>query len=375
MRLKGIVTVLAVAAACALGPLQPTYTQLQPQALLQPAADNGGPDGFDPSTIARVYGFDHLKATGKGQLIAVVTAHGSPTIEGDLAVFSKRFGLPEAKLTVAYPQGTPAVNSAWALETALDVEWIHALAPDAPLLLVAAKTAGIDDMMQAVKYAAQHGAKVVSMSFGRPEFAGADSYDGNFDHPGTVFVAASGDLGHGVNWPAVSPKVVAVGGTTMWLDRAGTAHEYAWAGSGGGISRYVTAPQFQAKHGVDAGGKRAVPDVSFSADPRTGALVFSSTNAQNQPKWLSVGGTSFAVLGWAALFARADELRETPLTDGNAALYALAQGDEYDRNYREVTRGINGTCGSLCRARPGYNMVTGLGTVNANELVPRLANT
>ncbi len=327
--------------------------------------------GYKPSQIRHAYGLDQLSGTGKGQLIAIVDAYGSPTIQKDLAAFSSQFGLPAANLTIAYPQGKPnRTDAGWALETALDVEWAHALAPEANLLLVVSKTNSFANLLSAVDYATSQGAHVVSMSWGGSEFSSEASYESHFNRSGVVFTAAAGDNGSGVLWPAVSPYVVAVGGTTLPLDSSGnlTGAETAWSGSGGGISTYESEPAYQTAYGIASNNHRGVPDVSFDANPNTGAAVYNSTKYYGQRGWFVVGGTSFGAPAWAATIALANQGRTAPLSDGHTALYQAATGSSYPANYRDVASGSNGNA-----AGTGYDFVTGLGSPLAGNLVPALA--
>jgi subtilase family serine protease len=324
------------------------------------------PKGYTPSQIRQAYGIDQLTATGKGQTIAIVEAYGSPTIQHDLDIFDGQFGLRSANLTIAYPQGqTKRTDSGWALETSLDVEWVHALAPDANILLVVAKSNSFADLMGAVDYATSHGAHVVSMSWGGSEFSGETGYDKNFSKSGVVFTASSGDSGSGTLYPAASPYVVGVGGTTLTLDSSNNwASETAWSGSGGGTSGYESEPSYQSGYGISSSG-RDVPDVSFDADPSTGVAVYDSAGYQGQKGWFQVGGTSFGAPAWAALFALADQ-GNSGLTDGHGALYGLATSN-YGTDYHDITSGSNGY-----PAGTGYDLVTGLGSPVANNLVPAL---
>ncbi len=326
--------------------------------------------GYQPSQIRHAYGFDQLTATGQNRPIAIVDAYGSPTIQKDLATFNSQFGLPAANLTIAYPQGKPnKVDSGWALETSLDVEWAHALTPNAPILLVVAKTNSFNNLLAAVDYANTHGAAVVSMSWGGSEFSSEASYDYHFTHAGVVYTASAGDNGSGVLWPAASPNVVAVGGTSLPLDAGGnlTGPETAWSGSGGGISGYESEPGYQTSYGIVSNNRRGSPDISFDADPNTGVAVYDSTKYYGQVGWFVVGGTSFGSPSWAALVALADQGRTSSLTDGHAALYQMATGSSYSTDYRDVTGGSNGN-----PARTGYDFVTGLGSPLAASLVQAL---
>jgi subtilase family serine protease len=319
--------------------------------------------GMTPAQARKAYGFDQIAGTGAGQTIAIVDAYGSPTIQNDLAVFNAQFGLPSANLQVVTvgcaPPNCPTDPSGggWALETALDVAWAHAIAPDAKILLVVAKDSYISSLLAAVDYATNNGATVVSMSWGAGEFSSQSNYDYHFKpsgpQGGITYTASSGDGGHAVSWPAASPAVVAVGGTYLALGADGSyLTEAGWSGSGGGVSLYSPVPTYQQTLGKIG---RAVPDVSYNGDPNSGFAVYSAGN------WYIVGGTSAGAPQWAGLFALVKQ-------SGPAALYPLATN-----GYRDITSGTNGTCGADCTAFAGYDLVTGLGSPRANSLVPALS--
>ena len=156
------------------------------------------PFGYSPTQIRIAYGLNKLSATGSGQTIAIVDAYGSPTIKNNLTVFDKKFKLPPAILTIAYPEGKTQTDSGWATETSLDVEWAHAIAPGAKILLVVARSDALSDFVTAIDYATSHGAQVVSNSWGIDEFSSEAGYESHFKHSGVVYVAASGDSGAGV---------------------------------------------------------------------------------------------------------------------------------------------------------------------------------
>ena len=343
--------------------------------------------GYTPSQIRDAYGFNNLQADGTGQTVAIVVPYGSPTLIGDVAEFCTAYNLPPPAtfLNVFTPGGEPAgTDPGWALETSVDVEWVHALAPGAIIDLVVAPTNLLSDLLYAVQYSAQtlH-APVVSMSWGTTtEFAHENHYDFVFNNTGTVFVAASGDAGSGTMYPAVSPRVVAVGGTTLYL-QAGTgtpkfpeAPEVAWEGSGGGRSSIEAKPSYQAAFRIPGTTKRCIPDVAFAGDPYTGVLVYDSNYDPNTDGWLIVGGTSLSAQSWAAIVALGDQLRAAaflpPLTDGHKALYTLA-GSRASYNvggcYRDITWGYNGNFA----AAKGYDLITGLGAPMVDILVPALA--
>ncbi len=324
------------------------------------------PGGYSAAQIRHAYGFDKLSATGAGQTIAVVEAYGSPTIANDTAAFSTAMGLPAAQVTVYYPQGTPPADSGWALETSLDVEWAHAIAPGAKIAVVVAKSSNLTDLLVAVDYAVKTvGAKQVSMSWGSSEFSSETGYDSHFNVAGVSFFASSGDNGSGVIWPAASPYVTAVGGTTLNINSAGAVtSETAWSGSGGGVSKYEGKPNYQSTWQTTTA--RTVPDVSYDANPSTGFPVYIS-NYNRATGWITVGGTSAGAPQWAALNALVNSSRTAALGNVLGVLYGVA-GSAYSTDFFDVTNGNDGGYS----AGKGYDYVTGLGSPNAASLVPSL---
>ncbi len=383
------------------------------------------PTGYFPAQIRHAYGIDQLSsANGSNQIIGIVDAYDDPTIKNDLSVFIATFGLPVMHgLTDTDPctlangphpcfvkaceNGVPAVtgtgtgvtesvknekkshkgppppppspgctlpstDGGWALEISLDVEWAHAIAPGADIVLVEANTSFISDLMTAVDSAVALGATAVSMSWGAPEQSGLQSLESShFQKTGVMFVAASGDNGAGVYWPAVDPFVVGVGGTHLPLDGAGnlTGPETAWSGSGGGISLFTPEPTYQLNFGVMGGGGRGVPDVAWDADPATGVAIYDSTPFGGATGWWQVGGTSVGAPSWAAVLELANQTRTTKLTTTytSSPLY-FEWLRSFGGDYRDITSGSNGSFS----AGPGYDFVTGLGTPLANLLVPAL---
>jgi subtilase family serine protease len=327
-----------------------------------------GPAGYTPAQVAHAYGFDRTGLTGAGQTIAIVTAFNSPTVAQDLAAFDNAFGLAGASLKIVNQAGgAPAgpADAGWSLETALDVEWAHAIAPRANILLVEARSASAGDLTSAIDYARhQPGVSVVSMSFGGAEFPQELRYDAVLTappgHAGITFVAASGDSGASPVWPSVSPNVLSVGGTALLTGPGGTyAGEVGWSGSGGGVSLYEREPAYQL--GVQTTGRRGTPDVAYDAAPQTGFAVYQGG------AWQTVGGTSAGAPQWAGLTALADQRRAQhglgPLNQAQARLYNLPAADFHD-----VVLGGNGYSAGV-----GYDYVTGLGSPVANRLVNDLA--
>jgi subtilase family serine protease len=332
-----------------------------------------------PSQLASAYSYSLSASSGAGTTIAIVIAYNNPTIKSDLAAFSSYYGLPAANLTVVnqYGQNTnlPASDSGWSLESSLDVEWAHASAPGANIVLVEARSASISDLTTAVQTASSLGS-VVSMSWGGSEWAGETQYDSAsyFGKANVTFVAASGDDGgySGAEWPSVSPNVVGVGGTTLSVR---TGNETAWSASGwrwfasgstGGASRYESVPSYQSTYGV-ASTRRLTPDVAADANPNTGVAVFSATGAGG---WVQIGGTSAAAPVWAGIIAAADTARAPAGLPalGSAQTLSLLYGlgkSAGTTAFHDITSGSN----FAGIATKGYDVVTGLGSPVASQII------
>jgi len=321
-----------------------------------------------------------ITGNGAGQTIAIVDAYNDPNIASDLATFDAKFGLSAANLKVVSETGSttklPTTDAGWSLEISLDVEWAHAIAPGASILLVEANSASFSDLLTAVKYAANYsGVSVVSMSWGTDEFNGETSYDSYFTSPaghnGVTFVASSGDSGV-TSWPSVSSNVLAVGGTTLTLTSSGGyAGETAWSDSGGGVSKYEALPSYQKMIGVSASG-RVTPDVAYDANPSSGFLVYDSVPGNGSTGWIDVGGTSAGAPQWAGILAIANQGRVAnglgTLTQANAMLYTL-YATKSAADFHDITSGSNGHYS----AAKGFDAVTGLGSPIVNALVSNLA--
>jgi subtilase family serine protease len=359
----------------------------------RPSALSTKPTGLFPGIVQRFYGFERLAGNGAGQTIAIIDAFDDPNIESDLAVFTQQAGVSpcttaDGCFTKAYASGRqPAPNVSWALETALDVEWAHAIAPAAKILLVEAADNNFVNLLSAVNYAIAGGANVVSMSFGGPEFSQQTILDSTFQTSNVSFVASTGDSGAGVNYPAASPYVLAVGGTSPETNMAGARYgESAWSYSGGGQSLYELKPVPQLNFGLRAGTPfRSVPDVAYIGDPVQGVAVYSTyyMGTTLSGGWYQVGGTSAGAPQWAAILAIINSERvkagkrvlAASYSYGTLdAIYSLA-GGEYNRYFYDVQSGANGYCGKPCIAGPGYDVVTGLGSPNVRNLIPALINT
>lgn len=338
-----------------------------------------------PSKVRHAYGFDQIANQGAGETIGIVDAYDDPNAEADLGVFDTQFGLPACTSSSGcfrkiYSNGTkPAANSNWAVEIALDVEWAHAIAPRATIILVETPSNSLANLLSGVDVAVHNGASAVSMSWTVAEFNGENSYDTHFVSSGVTFFAASGDNGTGVAYPAASPDVIGVGGTTLTLSANGAYQsETAWSGSGGGLSTIEREPSFQAQFPIsnDSRGYRGVPDVSYNADPGTGYAIYDSIGISGYAGWFQVGGTSAGSPQWAALAAIANSsrvaVRKATLTSTDTTVYSLAK-TAINSDFHAVTSGTNGTCGTICTAGTGYDYVTGVGTPQANMLITALA--
>ncbi|AIP64597.1 S53 family peptidase [Burkholderia thailandensis] len=339
--------------------------------------------GQSPAAVRHAYGFDSIANQGDGMIVAIVDAYDDPKIESDLGVFSKYFSLPPCTTSNGcfkklYANGKkPRADAGWSLEMSLDVEWVHAIAPKAKIVLVEAASNSFNDLMAAVDAAVGAGASVVSMSFGGSEFSSETGFDSHFSAPSHVtFVASSGDSGNGTEYPAASPYVVAVGGTTLAVDASGNyIGETAWSGSGGGVSTYEPEPSGQALWPIPYAGSRGVPDVAYDANPSSGFAVYDSVTYQGQSGWFVVGGTSAGAPQWAALFAIANSMRaaagKATLAGPYNQLYTVGKL-AYGSDYHDITSGTNGGCGTICTASGSYDYVTGLGSPQALNLVQAL---
>ncbi len=317
------------------------------------------PAGVTPAEIKRIY---NLPSTGGQGTIAIIDAYDAPNIENDLAVFNKIYGLPACTTKNGCFEkhkmaSSTATNGGWALEESLDVEWAHAIAPQAKILLVEAKTASGANLLAAIDYAAaRKDVAAVSMSWGGDEFPEELSLDSHLvSRSGAVFFAASGDDGAGVEWPAASPNVVGVGGTSLELFKSGAfISEAAWSGSGGGVSAYEPEPDYQRAYNIPkASGHRAVPDVAYNADPKSGYVVYRTTGSSKNG-WYTIGGTSAGAPQWAAIHA-------LNLSVSLSKLYSDKASGNTLKYFRDITSGANGTCKYYCNARARYDYVTGLG--------------
>jgi subtilase family serine protease len=317
--------------------------------------------GYGPADIQSAY---KLSTTlGAGKTVAIVDAYDLPTAESDLATYRSQFGLPPCttangcfrKINQSGGTTPPAANDGWGGEIALDLDMVSAACPQCKILLVEASSPTIANLGTAVNQAVSQGAVAVSNSYGGSESSSESSWDTSYyKHSGVAITASSGDSGYGTSYPAASPYVVSVGGTSLThaSDARGWS-ESVWSGAGSGCSSYEAKPSFQTDSGCS---RRTIADVSAVADPQTGVAVYDSYGTGGG--WNVYGGTSASSPIVASVFAQA----AAPAAGAYPAQYLYASpGSLFD-----VTSGSNGSCSTayLCHAGVGYDGPTGLGTPN-----------
>jgi subtilase family serine protease len=323
------------------------------------ASPNALPSGFGPADLQSAYKLS--SSGGAGETVGIVDAFDNPNVASDLATYRSTFGLPAANFTKVNQSGQasplPATNVGWGEEESLDVDMVSAICPNCNILLVEANDNSLANLGASVNTAVALGAKFVSNSYGGGESSGETTSDTQFyEHSGVAVTASSGDSGFGVQYPAASQFVTAVGGTS--LSRANNSRgwsETAWSGAGSGCSAFESKPSFQ--NGVStACSRRAEADVSAVADPNTGVAVVDTFGTGGT--FLVFGGTSVASPIIASVFA----LAGTPTAGTFPNSYPYA----HTSSLFDVTSGSNSRhCRSvLCRAGVGWDGPTGFGTPN-----------
>ena len=326
----------------------------------QPLATTTYSNGYRPDQLTSAYG---PFGSGK-QLVAIVDAYAHPSAAADLQVYRDTFGLGMAALTQVNQNGgsitTVSGNTGWGQEEMLDLEMVSAICPSCSILYVGANSASFSDLSAAVTLAKNMGAKVISNSYGAKEFS-TESGISAWNIPGVAVTVSSGDSGYGVQFPAASAGVIAVGGTTLNLSSSGARQsETAWSGAGSGCSAYIAKPSWQKD---PACSRRTVADVSAVADPNTGVAVYDSYGSTGGANWYVFGGTSVAAPIIGAIYAR-DGVPGTGYA--TATLYATPSGlfDVTSGSNGRCTRGRNRSGAYLCTAGSGYDGPTGLGAPN-----------
>jgi subtilase family serine protease len=391
--------------------VQPDQRTIEPNDIVPHVS--GGYTGYSPLQIRQVYGITSLSntLTGAGQVIAIVNAYGYPNVVADLTAFSTEFNLPRPNVVttkaqliaspiagtfnfmIYSPNGlTPVNNAEWSMEQSLDIQWAHAIAPSAAIVLIQASDAS-DVLFDAVTTAVQLGASVVSMSWGSGEYSQETLVDTKYFQPNSTstlnpvtFVASAGDS-VGVSYPAASPYVLSVGGTTLKINTINNvtsrASEVVWSNlygsTGGGQSTYEALPSYQ-KNNVSniTMRRRGDNDVALSADPAYGVPIYNSFY-RSGTVWYQIGGTSFSAPVWAAIIALANQLRAqnnkralstSVLHLGIYALLKKTTGTYTHANcFYDIASGRN----SLVSSSKSYDLASGLGSPIVNKLVPYLA--
>jgi subtilase family serine protease len=358
---------------------------------VRPAAAATTPSGYGPTDLHSAY---NLPTTGgSGQTVGIVDAFNDPTAAADLAVYRSTYGLPACTVASGCfrqvgETGTstlPTTDTGWAQEESLDLDMVSAICPGCKILLVEATSASDADLATSVDEAATLGATEISNSYGGSEASSETAENADYTHPGVAITASAGDSGYGVEFPAASPSVTAVGGTTLntasnargWTETVwgsstgggllGALGTSATEGTGSGCSAYEAKPVWQKDTGC---AKRTVADVSAVADPNTGVAVYDSTaDSTGDVGWMEFGGTSVSSPIIASVYALAGGVSTS--VSGAQLAYSHAS------SLNDVTSGTNGSCdggvlglgGSsanayLCTGEVGYDGPTGLGTPN-----------
>jgi subtilase family serine protease len=376
LRVTQLSVLIVVLFASSLLPLLPVTTvspimDVQFHVIYRPASlTASGIPPFTPMELRKAYSFSQLYSrglNGTGERIAIVDAFGSSTLTSDLASFDSLTGLPPATVNFYFPDGVPKQkNTGWAVETSLDVEWAHAMAPGATIDLVVALSSSLGSIFDAISFVATSlpNESVLSMSFGQAEslypttgsftIASFHQLFTTMTSHGTTPVASSGDSGASsccnIQYPASDPLVLAVGGTSLTLNPdASYVGESAWSGSTAGSSIIFSKPTFQVGLGDS---KRDDVDVGYDADPNTGVLIVFNGGL------FQVGGTSAGAPQWSALVALADQPGNSRLGVVASQLYKLS-------SFHDVTTGSDG----FFSASPGWDYPTGLGSPNATATV------
>jgi len=363
-----------------------THIFTTPIHIIKVEGDASQPSGYTPFQMKSAYDINAIPNQGQGMTIGIVDACDYPSAEADLGVFSTQFNLPACTTgngcftKISQSNLCSGHSGNWALEQALDIQWAHAIAPAAKIVLVQSSQPS-DTLFTAVDQAVSAGSNVVSMSWGYGGgFNGEQAYDSHFQVPGVTFFSSTGDSGCLTNYPAESPYVVAVGGTSLILLTAAPpvslltsvyGSESAWNGSGGGRSQYEPEPTWQM--GVQNSGFRSIPDVALDAAPNTGVPIYDSYDGY---QWVKIGGTSLSSPVWAAFMAIENSLR---VANGKGLIQqflpdlyqTIYPSGNYASDFHDVT---TGSSGGICIAGVGYDYVTGVGTPIGKPLANTLIN-
>ncbi len=325
------------------------------------------PAGLHPADLRAAY---NISAVGSSATtVAIVDAWGYNNAEQDLAVYRSTFGLPPCttangcfqKLNQnGFARSYPPQDEGWAQETATDLAMVSAMCPNCKIILIEANNPASVNLAAAVATAHRLGANVIANSYGGFE-GNSTTLEPSYNVPGVAVLASTGDSGYGVQFPASSPHVIAVGGTTLTRN-ANVARgwsETAWVGGGSGCSTVYPKPAWQTD---SLCAKRMEADVSIVGDPNTGVSVYGPINQGFRSGWIVIGGTSVSVQVIAGIYGG----------QGGSANYASNIYAAWGANHavlNDVTAGSNGSCGGtyFCTSQVGYDGPTGLGTPNGSS--------
>ncbi len=353
-----------------------------------------GGASYDPAQLQDAYGLTTPAATAaKGETVAVVDAFNDPQASANLDAYRAAYGLGACDqaskcLTIENEHGgttdLPKADSTggWELEESLDLDMVSAICPNCSIILVEASSASIASLATAERTASRSGAEAVSNSWGSgAEFTGENAYDPDFYAPGVAITAAGGDDGYGTQYPAVSPYVTAVGGTTL-AGSTGSWSQSAWAGSGSGCSQLEPKPSWQTADATSPGGclNRTDNDVSADANPDPGVWVYDTVkdpSAGIASGWAAVGGTSVSTPIVAAAYALADIVAGGPGKALIAGSFPAAYPYQDSSAFTDITTGSDGSCEParqyLCHAVTGYDGPTGVGAIDGTAGADRAA--
>jgi subtilase family serine protease len=371
------------------------------------------PACITPHGLSVAYGIDPLIQkgfTGKGQTIVDITSFDSPNLQNNLKVFDQTFNLPPADVQVISPLNEPISDphqdkQTWAQGTEREVEVLHAIAPGAKIVILESPvaetegTVGLPEFLQLLQYAIDHQlGNVVSLRWDVSELTLQDApgkqtiqqwndlfqkgttnnhitYFATSGSSGATDYADDTHIGHVpiVSFPADSPWVTSVGGTNLNLTPTDSiVSETAWSGSGGGFSSLNQMPSYQtllpAQTQQQFNNQRGIPDVAADDDPLTGLAVYVDG------QWQLAGGNTNVPI-WTALGAIANQMAGHPLGFINPGLYKLANSATYPQDFYDITEGNNTNLQANVKgysAAQGWDPVTGLGTPNAQNLIPDL---
>ena len=345
------------------------HAQIRTDDKLNPLATSEPSDSaLGPEKLRNAYGI----TTDGTATIAIVDAFGYSNAESDLAKYRTQFGLGDCKSDngcfrklnqAGQSSPLPPDNSSWSQEAALDLDMASAICPHCKLLLIQANSNSLDDLSKAVATAGQLGARAISNSYGAAESRWVAPYEQRYNIPGVAVTVSNGDAGYGVQFPASSPHVVAVGGTSLTpASNSRGWSETVWSGTGSGCSAVFAKPSWQSDKGC---GKRTVGDVAAVADPYTGVWVnwtapgttggSCDPSAAGDCSWYVFGGTSVG----APIIAAAYAINGGPVNPADLYSHVTA--------FNDVTVGSNGSCrrtAYLCAAGVGYDGPTGNGSLN-----------